>query len=272
MNTIDNAYYAMDEALRDPAAQMMEFYLQKIDTTGLQRPTIEDLERLQNLMAKAAHLYRLHDGPAPTGWADTWKGAAARCAAVCRRAAPEYALICADKGQPISGAVRDRLNTWNYMGNLFTTWPGRDLAIKTEPFSITEAAGILPVEDETKTGEGKPLYYLKPPYDCPKLARIFDDLVAAGYIDGNAPAQSDFFRVFDQETTMQGHIKWIRKGRNRMLNKRAICDFLNLFGIPSEKWHDYAAAIFGVEVKPPTISNAIGGSADRDELRTIIDG
>lgn len=276
---IDSAFYAMDGALRDPAAVPLEYNPQGYKT-GLS-VNLADLDRLFLMMAKAAHLYRQYDGPAPAHWADTWQRTAARCAAVCREASMEFLSLCIDKGQPIAGDRRERLDAWGYMAALFTDWPARSGCIgRTEPASITAAAGIEPEEDASgavgaaKGAEiGKPLYYLKTDYNREELRRIFVDLVEGGFIDGRASdALADFLNAFDPTAERQGRIKWIKAAKNRGINKMAICDFLHPFGITERKdLKKYALAIFGETLSKSTLTNCAGGSAERDALRTIMD-
>lgn len=262
METIDSAFYAMDNALRDPAAVPLEYNPQGYNT-GLS-VTLADLERLFPLMAKAAHLFRLYDGPAPAHWADTWKRAAARCAIVCREASTEYLALCVGKGQPIAGERRERLESWEYLAALFSTWPARSGCIgAAEPPSIAEAAGIRPVEAAKGGGIGKPLYCLQTAHNRPQLARIFARLVEAGYIDGSAPdASRDFLNAFDPAADRQGRISWIwTDKRTKVVSARHILDFVaqmegsaNLDGITPEMCEKAAPAIFGREISRPVLS------------------
>jgi len=272
-NIIESAFLAMDRALRLPASIALEYAALRVET-GLPRPTVEDLEVLFRAMAKAAHLYRLHDGPAPARDPDGWRRTAARCGAVCREASMQYHLLCIDKGQVIGGRVRERLDTWGYMAALFSSWPALSGCTgAAEPSSITAEAASEPVEAATGAGKGKPLYYLSAPQSGPDLACIFARLVEAGFIDGSAPdAMADFQRAFDPAADRQGRITWIKAAKNHGLNKMAICDFLRLFGITErEDLREYALAIFGVTLSKSTLTNSAGGSTERDALRTIID-
>ena len=269
--TIENAYNAMDSALRDPAFVPL-YYNPLGHKTGLS-VTIADLERLFPQMAKAAHLFRLYEGPAPARDPDGWRRTAARCGAVCREASMQYHLLCIDKGQVIGGPVRERLNAWDYMAALFSSWPAFSGRTAAEPSSITAEAASEPVEAATGAGKGKPLYYLSAPQSGPDLACIFARLVEAGFIDGSAPdALADFQRAFDPAADRQGRITWIKAAKNHGLNKMAICDFLRLFGITErEDLREYALALFGVTLSKSTLTNSAGGSTERDALRTIID-
>lgn len=248
---MDNTYYAMDDALRDLVVVPLEYDPQNRET-GLS-VTIEDLERLFPLMAKAAHLFRIYDGPAPAHWSDTWKLAVSRCAAVCRTASTVYLSLCIDKGRTIGGEIRERLNAWDYMANMFATWPARSGTTRAEPSSITAAAGIRPVETETEVEVGKPLYCLPTVYNRQQLASIFSRLVTAGYIDGSAPdAAQNFCNSFDQATDRQGRISWIwTDKRSRKVAPRHILDFVaqmdggSLAGITPELYNRTAPAIFG---------------------------
>lgn len=251
METIDSAFYAMDAALRDPAAVPL-YYNPLGHKTGLS-VTIADLERLFPLMAEAAHLFRLHDGPAPEGWADTWKGTASKCAAVCREASMQNLTLCIDKGQPIAGEIRQRLADWDYMAHLFASWPARTGCTPREPATIAEAAATKPVEAVTEAGERKPLYHLHTAHNRQELARIFAGLAAAGYIDGSAPeALADFLNAFDPAAEKQGRIAWIwADKRQGQPSPRHILDFVaqmdggSLDGITPELYNRTAPAIFG---------------------------
>lgn len=269
--TIENAYNAMDSALHDPAFVPL-YYNPLGRKTGLS-VTIADLERLFPQMAKAAHLFRLYEGPAPARDPDGWRKIAGECAAVCREASMQYHLLCIDKGQVIGGPVRERLNAWDYMAVLFSSWPAFSGRTAAEPYSITAEAASEPVEASTGAGEGKPLYYLTTPQNGPDLVCFFAGLVEAGFIDGSAPdAQADFQRAFDPAAERQGRITWIKAAKNRGINKMAICDFLHLFGITErEDLRKYALAIFGETLSKSTLTNCAGGSAERDALRTIRD-
>lgn len=256
--TIENAYNAMDSALRDPAFVPL-YYNPLGHKTGLS-VTIADLERLFPQMAKAAHLFRLYEGPAPARDPDGWRRMADKCAAICREASMQYYLLCASAGVVIGGAVRDRLDSWDYMANLFASWPAFSGCTAVEPSSITAEIG-------------KSLYSLQTSHNRQELARIYAALVDAGYIDGSAPdALADFLRAFDPAADRQGKITWIKAAKNHGLNKMAICDFLRLFGITErEDLREYALAIFGVTLSKSTLTNSAGGSTERDALRTIID-
>lgn len=270
-NIIDKAFIAMDEALRDPSTVPLKFNPQGFNT-GLS-VTQEDLERLFSLMAEAAHLFRMHDGPAPEHWADTWKQAASECAAVCREASKKYLSLCIDNGQPIVGEIRERQGHWNYMADLFDTWPNRSGTIRFEPSSITEAAASEAVEVHEDPGNEKHLLYIPTSYNQTELHRIFASLKKGGFIDGRAPAsEQDFLNAFDPKAKQQGRIIWKKVAKSRTLNKMAICDFLRLLGIKGrEDLREYASAIFGVAIGKSTLTNCVGGSAEREALQTIID-
>ena len=279
ISPVDAAFYAMDDALRDPATVPLEYNPMGYKT-GLS-VTLEDLERLFFVMAKAAHLFRLYDGPAPTHWADTWKQVVGRCAAICQQASMNYLSLCIDSGLKMIGERRVREASWDYMAALFRDWPARSGSIgRTEPASITAAAGIDTVETTSKAVEsangaktGKPLFYLKTAFSREELCSIFADLVAGGFIDGRDPdALADFLNCFDPAAERQGRITWIKRGKNSFLNKMAICDFLRLFGITERRdFREYARAIFGETLSKSTLTNCAIGSIERDALRTIID-
>lgn len=265
LSPIEAAFYAMDEALRHPVSIAIEYAVQGIKT-GLPEPTEEDLDGLFRAMTKAAHLFRLHEGPPPARDPDGWRRVADKCAAICREASMQYILLCASAGVVIGGTVRDRLDSWNYMANLFSSWPAFSGCTATEPSSIT-------AEVAKGAREGKPLYYLSAHQSGPDLACIFARLVEAGFIDGSAPdAMADFLRAFDPAADRQGRITWIKAAKNHGLNKMAICDFLRLFGITErEDLREYALAIFGMTLSKSTLTNSAGGSTERDALRTIIE-
>lgn len=138
-------------------------------------------------------------------------------------------------------------------------------------------ARFRPVEGQTPAGMENTstgtVYALTSNKTPEQLRGIFSALVGAGYIDGSGPESlPDFLRAFDPGAGKQGRIIWTRRAKSHALNKMALCDFLYLHGVPAERWHEYAAAIFGVEVSKSTISNAATGSADRGELQTLLDG
>jgi|GEM_PF-5504076 len=259
---IDSAFYAMDSALRDPAALTLECSGRGI-STDLPAPGFGDLERLFRLMAAAAARFRLYDGLAPAHWVDTWKGTATKCAAVCRAASMEYLSLCIDAGRIIDGTIRERLDSWDYMANLFSTWPARSGATAAEPPGITAEAGIWPVEASTDAGIGKPLYYLNTAHDRPQLCRIYDRLADAGYIDGSAPeARADFLNAFNPAADRQGSISWIwTDKRSKKVAPRHILDFVaqmdgsaTLDGITPEMCKKVAPAVFDREISSPVLS------------------
>ena len=260
-NIIETACLAMDRALRLPASIALEYAALRVET-GLPRPTVEDLEGLFQAMAKAAHLYRLHDGPAPARDPDGWRRTAARCGAVCREASMQYHLLCIDKGQVIGGPVRERLNAWDYMAALFSSWPALSGCTgAAEPPSIAAEATSEPAEAATGAGIGKPLYSLQTSHNRQELARIYAALVDAGYIDGSAPdACGAFCRAFDPAADQQGRIAWAwtdkRTGR---VSPRQILDFVaqmagGLDGITHDMCDRIAPAIFGQAITRPVLS------------------
>ena len=248
---IMETFLAMDRALRLPASIALEYAALRVET-GLPRPTVEDLEGLFQAMAKAAHLYRLHDGPAPARDPDGWRRTAARCGAVCREASMQYHLLCIDKGQVIGGPVRERLNAWYYMAALFSSWPALSGCTgAAEPPSIAAEATSEPAEAATGAGIGKPLYSLQTPHNRQELARIYAALVDAGYIDGSAPdAARDFCNAFDPAADRQGRISWIwTDKRTRKVSPRHILDFVaqmagGLEGSAQDMCDKIAPAIF----------------------------
>lgn len=253
----------MDEALRDPSTVPLKFNPQGFNT-GLS-VTQEDLERLFSLMAEAAHLFRMHDGPAPEHWADTWKQAASECAAVCREASKKYLSLCIDNGQPIVGEIRERQGHWNYMADLFDTWPNRSGTIRFEPSCITEAAASEAVEVHENPGNENHLLYIPTSYNQLELRRFFADLVDGGFIDGSAPdSEQDFLNAFDPTAKQQGHISWIwTDKRSKDVSPRHIMDFVvqmagnNLSIITPRFCDSQAPAIFGLKISSKVKSNFI---------------
>ena len=269
-NIVEQAFYAMDLALRDPSVVPLEFNQQGYKT-GLSA-SLADLERLFSLMAKAAHLFRQHDGPAPAHWSNTWNRTAARCAAVCREAREQYTMLCVQSSPNLGHEWRQRDADWHYLVALFSSWPDRCGAIgPDEPTSIAKAAGIGPVEvasGSVENTEGAKvadsLYHLKTAYNRQQLARIFDRLVAAGYIDGSAPeALADFLNAFDPAAEKQGRISWIwadKRNKDGNVSPRHIVDFVAQMtvGIPHaitpEMRKKVIPAVFGLEIKSDILS------------------
>ena len=181
----------------------------------------------------------------------------------------QYLSRCIDKGQVIGGPVRERLNAWDYMAALFVTWPDRSGCIgRTEPASITAAAGIEPeeaasepAEAATGAGIGKPLYSLQTSHNRQELARIYAALVDAGYIDGSAPdACGDFCRAFDPAADQQGRIAWAWTDKHiGKVSPRQILDFVaqmagGLDGIAPNMCDRIAPAIFGQAIARDVLS------------------
>ena len=256
---------AIDEALRHRAAVIFQAEAAGIkpETVGLQPLTLQELDALFQILARAAALYRAYDGPAPTGpRLNTWRQFLARAASLSGWAVVQHSLACAREGVPIAGRARSVQDGFEYVWQLFATWPDYNPRTVDEPEIVARLAGgigraLVPTEKSRED-----------------LQRIFRELAEAGYIDGSAPdAEADFLAVFDAGAGRQGCITWTRRGKNKALNKRSICDFLLLFGITdTDTIRAYSRAVFGVEIDDSTISRArSGGSVERFALKTIID-
>lgn len=259
-------FLAIDEALRHRAAVIFQAEAAGIkpETVGLQPLTLQELDALFQILARAAALYRAYDGPAPAGpRLNTWRQFLARAASLSSWAVVQHGLACAREGVPIAGRARSVQDGFEYVWQLFATWPDYNPRTVDEPQIVARlSAGIgqalvIPTEKSRED-----------------LQRIFRELAEAGYIDGSAPdAEADFLAVFDAGAGRQGCITWTRRGKNKALNKRSICDFLLLFGVEeSAAVQAYSRAVFGVEIDDSTISRARSdGSAERFALKTIID-
>lgn len=262
-------FLAIDEALRHRAAVIFQAEAAGIkpETVGLQPLTLQELDALFQILARAAALYRAYDGPAPAGpRLNTWRQFLARAASLSGWAVVQHGLACAREGVPIAGSARSVQDGFEYVWQLFATWPDYNPRTVDEPQIVARLAGgigqalVIPTEKSRED-----------------LQRIFRELAEAGYIDGTAPdAEADFLAVFDASATRQGRITWTRLARNKKdLNKRSICDFLLLFGIDetTDTIRAYCRAIFGVEIDDTGISRARKyHSAERFALKTIIDG
>ncbi len=259
-------FLAIDEALRHRAAVIFQAEAAGIkpETVGLQPLTLQELDALFQILARAAALYRAYDGPAPAGpRLNTWRQFLARAASLSGWAVVQHGLACAREGVPIAGRARSVQDGFEYVWQLFATWPDYNPRTVDEPQIVARlSAGIgqalvIPTEKSREDLQG-----------------IFRELVETGYIDGDTPdAEADFLAVFDAAAGRQGRITWTRRGKNKDLNKRSICDFLLLFGITDpDTIRAYSRAVFGVEIDASTISRARSdGSAERFALKTIID-
>lgn len=259
-------FLAIDEALRHRAAVIFQAEAAGIkpETVGLQPLTLQELDALFQILARAAALYRAYDGPAPAGpRLNTWRQFLARAASLSGWAVVQHSLACAREGVPIAGRARSVQDGFEYVWQLFATWPDYNPRTVDEPQIVARlSAGIgqalvIPTEKSRED-----------------LQRIFRELAEAGYIDGSAPeAEADFLAVFDAGATRRGRITWTRRGKNKALNKRSICDFLLLFGVEeSAAVQAYSRAVFGEEIPGSTISRArTDGSSERFDLKTIID-
>lgn len=255
---------AMDEVRRSRAAVLFELDRQgtrPVDV-GMASVSIDELNALFKSMARAAVLYRAYDGLEPSGRRlQVWNEYRGYCSGFAFWAQGEYIDQCSLNGWTIDGVRRATLDGFGYMGDLFRSWPLFDFTMGDEPAIITQAAA-RPVRkicvihtDKTRN----------------ELERIFSELVEGGYIaDGACGALEDFMMAFDDMATEQGRIVWIKQGKNRQLNKAALCAFLNLFGIiDNDKIQAFSRAIFGVDLNSSNVSR---DSAERDRLKAIIDG
>ncbi len=112
--------------------------------------------------------------------------------------------------------------------------------------------------------------YINTPKTTAQLKRIYNSLTAAGYVARDT--WPSFYRCFDSLAMLPGQIYWKRTGKNRQPNKRAMCDFLSLFGVDKSLWADYVRTLFNEDISPAAISNAnAGGSTCYNELKTIIE-
>lgn len=252
-------FVAMDAAWRLRASVLFEMNLLKITPAevSMQPVTRDDLRVLFGALARAAVLYRAYDGPEPSGdRRRTWDKYRGYCAAISDWAWSEFGLQCSLNGIAIAGEVRAISDGWAYMARLFRDWPEYDFTVGDEPAIVSKVAAVCVIRTN------------KTPED---LRRIFSELVKDGYIaDGACGALEDFMMVFDDMATEQGRIVWIKQGRNRQLNKAALCAFLNLFGIiDTDKIQAFSRAIFGVDLNSSNVSR---DTAEHDRLKAIIDG
>ena len=260
-------FVAMDEVLRHRAAVIFDAEAAGIKpgTVGLPPLTLEELDALLLSLARAAVLYRDYDGPAPTGpRLNTWRHFLARCASLSRWAWLQHGLACAREGVPIAGRARSVQDGFEYVWDLFATWPDYNPRTVDEPEIVARLA----------RGIGQEVLVITTEKSQEDLQRIFRELVEAGYIDEGAPdAEADYLAVFDAAAKKQGHITWTKFGKSKALNKRSICVFLLLFGVEeSVAVKAYSRAVFGVDIPCSTISRArTVGSAERFNLKTIID-
>ena len=67
--------------------------------------------------------------------------------------------------------------------------------------------------------------------------------------------QQPFLDAFNLEGSVQGRIIWEKKGKNKQISKAQLCDFLLYFGVEKNMLAEYAAAIFGVELKGRALSD-----------------
>lgn len=259
-------FLAIDEALRHRAAVIFQAEAAgvKPEAVGLQPLTLQELDALFQILARAAALYRAYDGPAPAGpRLNTWRQFLARAASLSGWAVIQHGLACAREGVPIAGRARSVQDGFEYVWQLFATWPDYNPRTVDEPEIVARLAGGI--------GQALIIPTAKSRED---LQRIFRELVEAGYIDGDTPdAEADFLAVF-AAAGRQGRITWTRLARSKKgLNKRSICDFLLLFGITDpDAIQAYSCAVFGVEIDDSAISRARSdGSAERFALKTIID-
>ena len=247
-------FVAMDEVLRHRAAVIFDAEGAGIKpgTVGLPPLTLEELDALLLSLARAAVLYRDYDGPAPTGpRLNTWRHFLARCASHSRWAWLQHGLACAREGVPIAGRARSVQDGFEYVWELFATWPDYNPRTVDEPEIVARLA----------RGIGQEVLVITTEKSQEDLQRIFRELVEAGYIDGSAPeALADFLNAFDPAAEKQGRIAWIwADKRQGQPSPRHILDFVaqmagGLDGIAPEMCDRIASAIFGQAIARHVLS------------------
>lgn len=247
-------FVAMDEVLRHRAAVIFDAEAAGIKpgTVGLPPLTLEELDALLLSLARAAVLYRDYDGPVPTGpRLNTWRHFLARCASLSRWAWLQHGLACAREGVPIAGRARSVQDGFEYVWELFATWPDYNPRTVDEPEIVARLA----------RGIGQEVLVITTEKSQEDLQRIFRELVEAGYIDGNAPeALADFLNAFDPAAEKQGRIAWIwADKRQGQPSPRHILDFVaqmagGLDGIAPDMCDRIAPAIFGQAIARHVLS------------------
>lgn len=96
--------------------------------------------------------------------------------------------------------------------------------------------------------------YIETPKTTAQLKAIYNKLVAGGYIAQDT--WRDFFRCFDSLAISAGRIYWKKRGKNKQPNKRAMCDFLLLFGVDKRQWAEYVRILFQEDISPAAVSYA----------------
>ncbi len=105
---------------------------------------------------------------------------------------------------------------------------------------------------------GIPEYiYINTPLTTAQLKEKYNSFVARRYIARDT--WQDFYRCFDSLALSPGHFYWKIVGKNEQPNKRAMCEFLSLFGIDRKDWAKYVRALFHEDISPGAISNAAAG-------------
>ena len=100
------------------------------------------------------------------------------------------------------------------------------------------------------------------------LPVIFNQLVSAGFIAGEDRGESllqPFLDAFDPFGNVQGRIIWTKKGKNKMLSKAQLCDFILFHGIDSEDLAMYSMIIFGVSLSGRALSDGQARRPDRNK-------
>lgn len=102
---------------------------------------------------------------------------------------------------------------------------------------------------------GIPEYiYINTQLSTAQLKGIYNSLTAQGFVARDTwPA---FYNCFDPLALSQGRIYWKIKGKNKLPNKRSMCEFLELFGIDNKKWAEYVRALFHEDISPAAVSYA----------------
>lgn len=214
------ALAAMQDALEDPTSKLLES--SRASSLFENQISIEDLDRLFRLMAKAAILLQRmgNEVKIPGPWRDILSERSMKCASVCIMANKWPLAFINDDADICWPLGTEYSSGWEYMADLFTG----SVIKRDEPQSIKEAAGEL---SETETGFDTRVYSIKTAYNQQQLARIFSKLVDARCIDGHAPnAQADFLNAFNPEANYQVHVYWILVAKNTSKSQTQILQFV----------------------------------------------
>jgi hypothetical protein len=151
------------------------------------------------------------------------------------------ALATVEAGETLPGFVRDFLARLNTVAPLLSydtaaarIWntQAAPLLARLAPFLCREGQNAAGNSNTPGAGENAPRgprYYLPTTKSREELARIFQALKEARYIEGATPeALPDFLNAFAQgaeSTTPQGRISWIWKAKNGQVSPLQILDF-----------------------------------------------